>query len=185
MAKRIKNRVVSSVAITVEQHEWLKNEGLSLSDLVQKMLDARMSGIYDENREAVMDVLWERFKRFVSYPNARTIDMVHSWLGSPGWSDELKAIGMTPHGFLVYVKRRVEQDPGSPIELRIAVGLEKVKPYKMPTDEELEREKSDFLKKGQSKGLHVERMDDDARPLKDEEAKLYEQDAKRGRGQAP
>lgn len=178
MAKRAKNRVVSSVAITVEQHEWLKNKELSLSELVQKMLNARMSGIYDENREAMMDVLWERFRRMATWPNPRTIDMVQSWLSSPGWSDELKSVSMTPHGFLTYVKRRVELDPDAPRELRIAVGLEKVKPYRMPTDEEVEEEKRAFMSKAKPKGLHVVRVGDDTRPVKKEEDGLYGTDTK-------
>ncbi len=179
-SKHSKNRVVSSIAITLEQKAWIDANNLSLSDLVQKMLSARMNGIYDDNREAAMDVLWERFRRLCTWPNPRTFSDVQSWLSSPGWADELKSVAMTPHGFLAYVRRRVELDANSPRELFIAVGLEKCKEGPKPTDEQIEEEKRQFMAQGQvSKGLKVVREADDARPVAGIEGELYAKEHKR------
>lgn len=173
MGSKKANRYITSISLTPEQQAWLEKEKLSLSDLVQKMLNARINGIYDDNREEVMEVLWERFRRLATWPNPRTPDQTQSWLNSAGWADELKSVSMTPHGFLAYVKRRVELDVTSPWELRFAVGIEKAAAGRQPTDQEIADEKRAAVETMRSsKGFGGELKPDNARPASETEMEL-------------
>ncbi len=60
--KRNENRHVRSICITPEQDQWVRENNINLSELVQKTVRAKMEGVYDEDKEAILDMLYDRFK---------------------------------------------------------------------------------------------------------------------------
>ena len=120
-------RFSTSVSLTPENAEYLKDNKLSPSDLLNKYVGLLRRGAYDEDREAMVDELVERF---LTDGRGRKFEECKDWLKSPAWKEDLSAVGITPLGFMSLCRKRIESMGENGIDpvLQFMVGIIKELP---------------------------------------------------------
>ena len=115
-------RVSTSVSMTEEEAEFLKNEKMSPTAVLHKAIQRMMTGAYDEDREGLIDELYERF---IKQGKGRSFAQAKNWLESPSWKDDLSAVGLTPMGFMLLCRKRIESlgDNGVDSLLQYTTGI--------------------------------------------------------------
>ena len=81
-----------------------------------------MTGVYDADREGMMDDL---FDQFFKDGRGRSFRQCKDWLESPAWKEDLRASGLTALGFMSICRKRVEAmgENGVDPVMKFMVGL--------------------------------------------------------------
>lgn len=99
------SRIIVSCSVTKEQKDFIDENKLSPTALFQEHLTKIMTGVYDEDREGLLD---EMAGRFFKDGRGRTFSESKDWLESPAWKEDLRSMGLTPLGFMSICRKRVE-----------------------------------------------------------------------------
>lgn len=99
------SRIIVSCSLTQDQKDYLDGNRLSPTSVLQEAIEKRMTGVYDADREGLMDDL---FDQFFKDGRGRSFRQCKDWLESPAWREDLRASGLTALGFMSICRKRVE-----------------------------------------------------------------------------